>query len=712
VARRSLPTRAQVELSDCGAACLAIVLEFFGRYVPLDELRAATGTGRDGVSALRLVDVARNYGLDARGVKTEVEDLRGLPAGTILFWAMNHFVVLESVGRRGLVFVDPALGRRRVAWDEVDRDYSGTALLLEPGADFVTAKRSVVHGMNRYVRPLMAQGQRLRQTVVVSLLLRMVGLALPLLTAALIDRVLPVDARALLVPLALVMTVMVGMNFVAAWLRSRLLLDMRVQVDYRSTLAFLEHLVSLPLTFHQRREAGDLVMRLRSNAVIRETLTNSALSAVLDGGFAVLYLVLLLRLSASLTIVAAIVGVVQLGVVVASQRAVQRLTSESIRVEARSQSYAYQLLAGMPTLKASGTEQRAVEEFTSRFVDELVTAQRKGRLTALLDSANTTVALAGPLVLLTFSVLQVLDGHLRLGAALAANALAVGFLTPLTSLVGMGSSLLVIRSYIERLDDVFEALPEQAGAVVKEAPELRGALRAEAVSFQYSRAAPFVVEDVSVDVRPGKMLAIVGPSGSGKTTLAHVLVGLYPPARGEVYLDDEPLSALDVHSVRRQLGVVTQDPYLFATTLRENIAFGRPDATLEEVVEAAECAQIAQDIVAMPMQFDTIAGEGGGSLSGGQRQRIAIARALCSRPRILLLDEATSHLDVVTEAAVHRAIDALGCTRIVIAHRLSTVARADKILVMDRGKVVQQGTHRALLARKRGLYAALVAGQS
>ena len=305
-----------------------------------------------------------------------------------------------------------------MTWAEVDRDDSGTALLLEPDASFVVAKRSVVHGMTRYVRPLVAQAQRLRQAVGVSLLLRAVGLALPLLTAALIDRVLPVNGRGLLAPLALVMTVMVGMNFAAAWLRSRLLLDMRVQVDYRSTLAFLEHLVSLPLTFHQRREAGDLVMRLRSNAIIRETLTSSAV-------------VRRARRRVRRVVPRAVAAAVDPADGRRHRRR-RRTTRRRRRQPTRPYSASPARASGWrrgaratptkcsPACRRSRRRARKgvpFEEFTSRFVDELATAQRKGRLTALLDSANATVAARRPLSAAHFSVLQVLDGHLRLGAA-------------------------------------------------------------------------------------------------------------------------------------------------------------------------------------------------------------------------------------------------------------------------------------------------------
>jgi ATP-binding cassette subfamily B protein len=705
-----LPTRGQVELADCGPAALAIVLEHFGRYVSLDELHEACGSGRDGVNALTLVQVAEHYGLRARGVKSELDDLRDLPAGTVLFWSLNHFVVLERTGRRGVTIVDPAIGRRTVGWAEADREYSGTALLFEPGDRFSTARRRTGQGLVGYLRPLLAQRAILGQVVGTSLVLRALGLALPLLTAIVIDRVLPVNGRSLLWPVAAAVATMVVAAFAATWLRARLLLEARVQVDLRTTLSFLEHLVALPLTFHQRREAGDLVMRLRSTSVIRETLTSGVLSAVLDGGFAILYLGLLLLASPALTITAIVLATVQVSVVALTQRTVQRLASESLRVEARSQSYAFQLLAGMSTLKASGTEARAVEEFTNRFVEELRAVTRRGKVSALLESLLAVTGQAGPLVLLGISAVQVLDGRLPLGAALAANALAAGFLTPLSSLVATGSSLVLVRSYVERLDDVFEAQREQEGEDVVPAPALRGNVRAVDLSFRYSDTAPLVVANVDLEVEPGKVLAVVGPSGSGKTTLAHLLLGLYPPTTGHVAFDGLDVSGLEAKSVRRQLGVVTQEPYLFATSIRDNIAFGRPDATLDDVQLAAELACIHDDIAALPLGYDTVLGEGGGTVSGGQRQRIAIARALCSRPRILLLDEATSHLDVITEARVHKALGDLGCTRIVVAHRLSTVAAADEIVVLDRGRLVERGNHLQLVAQG-GLYAALVAQQ-
>jgi ABC-type bacteriocin/lantibiotic exporter with double-glycine peptidase domain len=269
----------------------------------------------------------------------------------------------------------------------------------------------------------------------------------------------------------------------------------------------------------------------------------------------------------------------------------------------------------------------------------------------------------------------------------------------------------VLTSYVERLNDVFDSPAEQEGEDVRPAPRLSGSIVAEDLTFRYAPLSPVVVDGVSVEVRPGQTVALVGRSGSGKTTLGHLLLGLYRPTSGRVLHDGHDLTTLEARSVRNQFGVVTQDPYLFSTTLRENIAFGDPALTLDEVRAAARLACIDDDIMAMPMAYDTVLSDAGASLSGGQRQRVALARALAARPTVLLLDEATSHLDSVTEAAVHRNLATLGCTTIVVAHRLSTVVNADTILVVDAGRVVESGTHAALLRKRAGRYRALVTGQ-
>jgi ABC-type bacteriocin/lantibiotic exporter with double-glycine peptidase domain len=375
----------------------------------------------------------------------------------------------------------------------------------------------------------------------------------------------------------------------------------------------------------------------------------------------------------------------------------QHLMSESLQVEAKSQSYTFELLAGIETLKAAGAEERAAEHWERLFIDQVNVALRRGRLEASVTAVMATFQLAAPLAILVYGGFQVLNGSLSLGIMLAAAALAAGFLEPLATLIDTGLKLQLLRSYMERINEVLDAPREQEGQEVVTAPRLSGRIRAERVSFSYGPLAPLVVKNVSLKVKPGQQLGIVGRTGSGKSTLAHLLLGLYPPTSGRILFDGRDLAQLDLRSVRRQIGIVTQRPYLFGASIRQNIALSNPAMPLEEVVEAAKLACIHDEIIAMPMGYDTRLVDGGASLSGGQQQRIALARALAHRPTILLLDEATSDLDGVTERTVHRALSELGCTRIVIAHRMSTIVDADHILVMEDGRIVQHGTHDELM---------------
>ena len=707
---RRIPCVRQMEDADCGAACLAMALGFFGKRVELGELRDMTGANRDGVTALSIVTAARACGMRARGVRADLDTLRHLPRGSILHWEFNHFVVFERLTRGGIRVVDPAHGRRSVSTDELRRAFTGVAIVLEPSEGFDRTS-SRARRTWRYLKPMLGQSRNMVRVLATSLLIRLAALGLPLLTALVVDEIVPRDDHHLLLVLTLGVGVVIGYSFLSAYLRARLLVELRTRLDMGLTMGFVDHLVKLPYHFFLRRSSGDLMMRLQSNTVIRDILAAGTLSAVLDGVFAGLYLVLLLVVSPVLAVVVLVLAVLEIGTMLLCWRRNQQLMSGSLQAQADTQSYAYEMLAGIETLKASGAEHRAADHWSGLFVNQVNIDLTRGRLMAVVESVMSTLQIASPLVILMVGAFQVLAGDISLGTMLSASTLGAGFLQPLATLVTSGLQLQQLTSYLQRINDVLDTPREQHGDHVSPAPTLSGHIRADDVSFAYGTLAPSVVSNVSLEIQPGQHVGIVGRSGSGKSTLAHLLLGLYRPTTGRIEFDGRDLAGLDAGSVRSQLGIVTQRPYLFGASIRENIALTNPGLPLEAITEAARIACVNDDIEAMPMGYETLLHDGGASISGGQRQRIALARALVHRPSILLLDEATSELDTVTEQGIYANLDAISSTTIVIAHRLSTVRNADLILVMDKGRIVEAGTHGSLMSCQ-GLYTGLVRAQS
>jgi ATP-binding cassette subfamily B protein len=696
--------------SECGLACLAMVLGHHGRIVRLDEVREVVGAGRDGASALDLIEGARAFGLRGRGIRLEdLDDIQYIDTGSILHWEMNHFVVFDRVDHRGVWILDPAVGPRQVALEEFGRAFTGIVLLFEPAETF-RAGAAETSRVWPYIRTALAQSGQWRQILITSILLQGLGLGLPVLTGLIVDRVVPRQDPQLLWVVGVGLIGLLAFHFFGTLVRSHLLLHLRTLVDVRLTVNFISHLMDLPYEFFQHRTTGDLMLRLNSNATIREMLTSGLLSGVLDGVMVLINLGLLLILSPSMAFVAVSLGVAQVAVVVLTWNRQHTLMAKSLTTQARSSSYQVEMLTGVEALKAMGVETRAVEICNHLFVDDLNVSVERGHLDAMSSAALGTLRIGGPLVVLWVGASWVVNGWSTLGTMLALCALAGSFAGPLDRLVTTVTQLQLFGSYFDRIDDVLRVAPEQSVDPPARTSRLTGQVTLDEVSFSYTSRSPMVVRDVSLTIQPGEFVALVGRSGSGKSTLARILLGLYSPRTGRVLYDGRDLTQLDLRGVRRQIGIVTQETHLFGRSIRSNIALADPEVSLEAIVAAARLACIHDEIIEMPMGYDTILHDGGRSMSGGQRQRLALARALLRKPVILLLDEATSALDATTEARVQRELERLACTRIVVAHRLSTVRKADRILVLDRGQLIEMGNHDELVERG-GFYAELVAAQ-
>ncbi|MGW2125074.1 cysteine peptidase family C39 domain-containing protein [Streptomyces sp. NPDC001758] len=661
------PTVLQMEAVECGAASLAMVLGHYGRHVPLEELRIACGVSRDGSRASNLLKAARSYGLTAKGMQIDLAALAEVATPAVLFWEFNHYVVYDGMGRRfgrrGVYINDPGKGRRFIPLEEFDGSYTGVVLVMEPGADFTRGGR----------RPgvLGAMPARLRGTagtmpavVLSSLLLVAVGAAVPGLSRTFIDEFLIGGRTSTLDVLFTAMGACVLLTLVLTWLQQGNLLRGRLISSTLSSARFLRHLLRLPVTFFAQRSPADLVQRLQSNDAVAETLARDLSAAGVDALVVVLYALLLYTYDPQLTFVG--IGVALLNIV-------------AMRVVIRS----------------------------SRFARSREFQQRAGRIKNL-----TAVLGAVYLPLCTLVMFMLLAGPAR-GSMTAAefltfNTAVTMVLTSVTQLTGAFVSAVAALPLFEQIRPVLDATPEVRAASTRPGP-LSGAVEARRLSFRYSDDGPLVLDDVSVDIRPGEFVAVVGPSGCGKSTLLRLLIGFDRPESGSVLYDGQELATLDRSAVRRQCGVVLQHAQPFSGSVLDVIC-GTEPYTPEEAMAAAEMAGLADDIRRMPMGLHTIV-SGSGAVSGGQRQRLMIAQALIRRPRILFFDEATSALDNETQRTVIESTKALEATRIVIAHRLSTVLDADRVVVMEGGKVVQQGPPARLLADTGGRLHELVRRQ-
>lgn len=575
--RKRVPEVRQMSEVECGLACLAMIFSYYGRKTSLSELRMHYGAGRDGLSALDIVRAARNYGMRVRAISLPQNDFRFVKLPAIVHWEFNHFLVVERWPRKYVDVVDPARGRCRLTRDEFDAGFTGVVLTFEPGVAFNHRTAPSSQSFRAYIRQYirLAPGTIL-QLLGVSLLIQLFGLTLPLVTKVVIDQILPFRMSNVMVVLGIGILVLFLSQAVTTLMRGWLLVYLQTRIDMHMMLGFFEHLLNLPYSFFEQRSTGDLLTRMASNTTLRNILSNQLLSTVLDSSLVIFYLIILLWQSLPFGVLTLGIGVLQIVILIASNRPIRDMANRQLTAEGKSQGYLAEALAGIATLKGSGAEQRAFERWSNLFFDQLNISLRYSYFSATLTTVLTALSTLAPLALLWIGATQVLNGSITLGTMVALEALAAAFFTPLVSVVSSGQQFQLVGAHLERIADVTEAKSEQMGQAAQQPPQLTGNIRLEQVSFRYAANAPEVLHHLDLAVAAGQKVAIVGRSGSGKSTLGKLLLGLYAPTEGSILYDGIPLQQLNYQEVRRQFGVVLQEATLFSGSILSNITLNNP----------------------------------------------------------------------------------------------------------------------------------------
>jgi len=703
---RRVPFVAQMEAVECGAASLAMILAYHGQHVPLSEVRQACGISRDGSTAKNIVVAARSYGLVPRAARMEPAMLALCDGPAILHWDMNHFVVLDHLTQKGAYIADPGVGPRFVSREALGESFTGICIQFEPGPAFVQRARARV-SLGRYLALLKGSGRALAMVLFASLALDALATVVPFTTQLAIDQVIGRHRVGWLILIGGCAAGFVTFSSLWSLLRGWLLLRIRAHLDVSITREFVAHLLDLPVPFFAQRSVADLMSRVGANKMIRDVVAGKSIALLADGAMLAVYFGLMLAFDAQLSLVVLVASALYVAAFVIGRPIVQAGADEAQRKEVLASTQLLQTLRGITTIKSAGVESSSHRRWLNAWVASLNASSRVALKQQAVNTVLFAIQAAAPIAVLLLGGRRVLDGGLTPGRLVGFEMLQAGFLGPLQSVVQTLIRLQIVPVLLARMDDVLLSEPEPAHE--RKAPRLTGEIELKNVDFRYSPTSPPVLANVSMRIEKGTKVALVGPSGSGKSTLARLLLSLYSPTGGQVLLDGIDLASLDAASVRRQYGVVLQETALFDGTVAENLRLFYPNAPMEHVVQAARVAQIHDDILGLPLGYETRISASGGALSGGQRQRLALARAIVHRPPIMILDEATSALDAVTESAIERYLSTRACTRIVIAHRLSTVRDADTIFVMDGGQIVEQGRHDDLVGQG-GLYAHLVTG--
>jgi ATP-binding cassette subfamily B protein RaxB len=684
-----LPVIRQNEAAECGLASLAMVAGYYGFKTDLTTLRRRYSTSMQGMTLRSVMNVAEKLEFTTRPIKLPLDAISQVRLPAILHWGMNHFVVLKSVSRNKYAIHDPARGELTLGEDEFSKQFTGVALELTPNEKFKKREEKTTLKLTDLWGRMFGLKSNLVQVFVLSVVLQLFVLASPFYLQIAVDEVLTAFDTDLLLVLALGFGGFTIINMIAQTLRGYVLLYFGSMLSFQMVGNLFRHLIRLPVDFFEKRHIGDIVSRFGSMTPIKNMLTEGLIASIIDGVMALTTLTLMFIYSPTLAFIALTAWGLYFGLRMIAYRPLRSRQEDVIVAQAKEQTTFMESVRGITSLKLFGGEEERQRFWQNRYADTINENARLQKLNIWFSSANAGIFGLELIILVYVAVNLVLDGSgFTVGMIFAFMAYKRNFTDKASALVERAIEFRMLGLHLERIADIAHAEEEQSNTDMPDVidrQKLTGTISCENIRYRYAIDGPDVLKDINLTINAGESVAIVGQSGCGKTTLMKIMTGLFKSTEGQVLIDRKPITDYGLTAFRKQIGVVMQEDDLFAGSIAENISFFDDSADMTQIVKAAQLAMIHDNIMKMPMNYESLVGDMGSTLSGGQKQRLMLARALYRNPKILFMDEGTAHLDVETERMVNQSIANLGITRIIIAHRPETIKSADRVLEMQSG---------------------------
>lgn len=714
--RVDTPTMIQMEAVECGAACLGMVLGYHKKFLPLSELRETCGVSRDGSKASNVVRAGEIYGMKSDGYQKEPEELKNMQPPMILHWNFNHFVVLEGFEDGKAYINDPGEGKRVIEKDEFNESFTGIVLTFKKTSKFVEGGRvpSIVDSLKEKFEGIKVGVSFI---VIAGLALIIPGLIIPTLSKVFIDKVLLESMDDWVIPILGGLLFMGLLQVALSSIQKKYLTRLREKIEVLSSSKFFWHILQLPMNFFYQRYSGDIISRVNINKEIASVLSGEIPSLIIDMFMILFYGILMIQYSVLLTVVGIITGIINIFVMRYLTKGRVARYKKMLQSSSKLYSMSMSGIKMIESIKAGGGERGFFSKWSGEHVKLLNLEQKLGASSVYTSVAPSLITVINGIAMLSLGSIEVLQGKITIGMLIAFQGLMANFISPINNFVSFIDRLKNLKSNVDRLDDVLDTKIDPAyefhtiepeNVMEDTAVKLEGYIELKNITFGYSPLDPPLIKDFSLTLKPGARVAIVGMSGSGKSTITKIISGLYHQWSGDILFDGVNRKDLPKEIINNSLSVIDQEIIPFEGSVRDNIKLWDSTISDDDMVKATIDADIHDAIVARKSGYHFPLKEDGSGFSGGQLQRIEISRALATNPTILIMDEATSALDTKTELHVDDAVRRRGCTTVIVAHRLSTIRDSNEIIVLDKGIVVQRGTHEELMKDEKGLYAVLV----